>query len=342
MMNVKRTFKKAIIPALTSEFISRLVNYLIGYSIPIFMMHRFADEDHLGTGVSPDHLRNCLGYLSDNNYTFLSIEEAIDILVNKRTLPKKPIVFTMDDGFLEQGEIAASIFPEFKCPLTFFVITGLLDQTLWPWDAKVSWIIDNHNKKQSITLKLDDETILITAKDLKQRKAVREKIRNILKEVDAKSIPNILKQFSESAGVEIPEKPPSQYQPMSWENARSLEKKGIRFAPHSVSHRILSKLPRDESVNEILESWNSLKKNLENPLKVFCYPTGRALDFGPREIEILKSHKFIGAVTTRLGHIDLNIKEGNIAFKLPRIELPNDMTTFVQCCSWIEYIRGKS
>jgi peptidoglycan/xylan/chitin deacetylase (PgdA/CDA1 family) len=339
---VNNLIKKIIMPALTSGPISKLATRLIGSGIPVFMMHRFAYEDHLGSGVSPGHLRDCLRYLKHNKYTFLSIEEAIDILVNQRELPEKPIVFTMDDGFIEQGEIAAAIFPEFECPLTFFVITGLLDQTLWPWDAKVSWIIDNHNKKQSITLKLDDETILITAEDLKQRKALREKIRNIIKEVDAESIPNILKQFSESAGVEIPEKPPSQYQPMSWENARSLEKKGIRFAPHSVSHRILSKLPREESVNEILESWNSLKKNLENPLKVFCYPTGRALDFGPREIEILKSHKFIGAVTTRPGHIDLNIKEDNIAFKLPRIELPKDMKTFVQCCSWIEYIRGKS
>ena len=340
-MNVKRILKKTIIPALTSEPISRLVNNLIGFSIPIFMMHRFADEDHLGTGVSPHHLRNCLNYLRENNYTFLSVEEAIDILVNKKTPPKKPIVFTMDDGFLEQGKIAASIFPEFECPLTFFVITGLLDQTLWPWDAKVSWVIDN-NKNQSITLKLDDETILITTEDLKQRRAVREKIRNILKEVDAESIPNILKQFSESAGVEIPVKPPSQYQPMNWENARSLEKKGIRFAPHSVSHRILSKLPRIEVLKEISKSWSSLQENLENPLKVFCYPTGRAFDFGPREIKILQSLGFFGAVTTRPGHIDLNIKDDNNAFKLPRIELPNDLPTFVQYCSWIEYLRGKS
>ena len=337
-MNVKKTFKKTIIPALTSESISRLVHYLIGHSIPIFMMHRFADEEHLLTGVSQDHLRNCLEYLKRNNYTFLSLEEAIDALTNKKALPEKPITFTMDDGFFEQGKIAASIFPEYNCPLTFFLVTGLLDQSLWPWDAQVSWIIDN-TKQQSISLNLIDETILISADDLKQRRAVREKVRNTLKEIDAESVPEILQQFARSACVKIPEKPPSQYQPMSWENARSLEKKDIRFAPHSVTHRILSKLPRESVIDEISGSWARLQENLDNPLKVFCYPTGRILDYGPREIGILKDLGFIGGVTTIPGHIVLDNKRRNAAFNLPRIELPDNMPDFIQYCSWIEYAR---
>jgi peptidoglycan/xylan/chitin deacetylase (PgdA/CDA1 family) len=337
-MTVKKIFKKIIIHALSSSPISSLATKLIGHGIPVFMMHRFTDEEHLVTGVSQDHLRNCLEYLKRNNYTFLSLEEAIDALANKKALPEKPITFTMDDGFFEQGEIAASIFLEYNCPLTFFVITGLLDQSLWPWDAQVSWIIDN-TKQQSISLNLIDETILISVGDLKQRRAVREKVRNTLKEIDAESVPEILQQFARSACVKIPNNPPDKYHPMNWDDARALEKKGIQFAPHSVTHRILSKLPRESVIDEISGSWARLQENLDNPLKVFCYPTGRILDYGPREIGILKDLGFIGGVTTIPGHIVLDDKRRNAAFNLPRIELPDNMPDFIQYCSWIEYAR---
>lgn len=330
-----------MVPAFSSQPVSSLATALFGRGTPVFMLHRMFDESQRYKGITPQHLRQCLSYLQKEKYTFISLETLIQSLSHQIPLPEKSIVFTMDDGYQDQAQIAAPIFLEFECPLTFFVITGLLDQSLWPWDAQISWIVDNTNK-QSITLQLDDETLHVKISDKDGRHLAREAIRNPLKEIAAENIPDIIHQLTEAADISLPAKPPTAYQPLSWDNARELESKGIQFAPHSMSHRILSKLDRESCTQEILGSWDKLQKELKQPLNVFCYPTGRVFDFGPREIEILKQAGFSGAVSTTPGYLDSKLDYKPQIFRIPRFELPDNMTDFIQYCSWIEYAKRSS
>lgn len=338
---MKKILKKLFVPALASAPVAVLANSIFGHGIPIFMIHRMKVEGQLNSGISPDHLRRCLSYLTENGYTFVSLEEVILSLNNQISLPEKAVAFTMDDGFLEQGSIAAPIFLEFNCPLTFFVITGLLDKTLWPWDAQVSWVIDNTEKKQ-IAIDFEDELIDVTLSDKNSRRKAREEIRNVIKEIDSELVPEWLGRLAEAADVQIPELAPSSYQSLDWEMARELEGKGVRFAPHSITHRILSKLSKKSAEEEIIGSWEILEKELENPLKVFCYPTGRVLDFGPREIDILKKENFLGAASTAPGYIELEKRPEDQVFRIPRFEIPDNMTDFIQYCSWIERAKRSS
>lgn len=337
-MQMKNTLKKLFIPAFASRPVSALANHVFGHRIPIFVVHRIAVKGQPNTGITPDHLRCCLGYLKKAGYTFVSLEELILSLKNQTALPEKSVVFTMDDGFTDQALAAAPIFLEFNCPLTFFVISGLLDRALWPWDAKVSWIIDN-SKQSLLKIHFEDELLEIELGNANKRQQARQKVRDIIKEMDAERIHDILSRMAQDANVSLPETAPASYQPLEWELARELEAKGIRFAPHSQTHRILSKLRRSSAEKEILGSWEAVKRELANPLKVFCYPTGRILDFGPREIGILKEAGFLGAVTTIPGVAEPGIHPAEQIFRLPRFELPDNMTDFIQQCSWIAHIR---
>lgn len=247
----------------------------------------------------------------------------------------------MDDGYIEQGMIAAPIFHEFKCPLTFFVISGLLDKSLWPWDAQVSWIID-HTQKSQVTVNLGDELLNINISDGITRSRSREIVRNTFKEMDSNHIHELIDKLAEAADIQLPETAPPTYQAMSWGLARKLEREGVRIAPHSITHRILSKLSKTSAENEIVGSWDALTRELSNPLKVFCYPTGRFLDFGPREIDILKSEGFLGGISTSRRSISLNDSTDNQIYRLPRLELPNNMTDFIQYCSWLERARSSA
>ena len=336
---MKALLKKLLIPPFASQFVSSVATHIFGRGIPVFLLHRISAETTKNNGISTTHLRRCLQYLVDNGYTFVSLETVIRSITDETPLPEKAVVFTMDDGFLDQAEIAAPIFLEFNCPLTFFVISGLLDQKLWPWDSQSSWIINN-TKKTELTLEFPDERLHIKIDDKNNRHQARELTRNYLKEVEATHIPSLLKQLADTAAVVLPETPPEQCQAMNWDKARELEKQGIQFAPHSVTHRILSKLDRENAENEILGSWQTLQKELLSPLNLFCYPTGRVLDFGPREIDVLKKNHFIGAVSTLPGHVELDNDPVNQLFTLPRFELPDNMTDFIQYCSWIEHAKN--
>jgi peptidoglycan/xylan/chitin deacetylase (PgdA/CDA1 family) len=289
--------------------------------------------------INPDHLRRCLQYLVDNGHTFISLEHVILALGNKQALPPKSVAFTMDDGFADQAEIAAPIFLEFDCPLTFFVITGMLDQTMWPWDAQVSWIFET-TQKTSLEADVAGKILHFKLEDAPSRRLSKRSLQKIIREMDAEQVPDILQQISHDAAAPIPENPPPEYQPMTWEMARRLENAGIRFSPHSITHNILSKLTDESLEKEIHGSWQTLKKELANPLKVFCYPRGYTTDYGIREIELLKKNQFLGATSTNPECVELSKDPQRQIFNLPRLALPDSMTDFIQYSTWIEYIKS--
>lgn len=333
---MKDILRQILVPALTSRPVSTLASRLFGYGIPIFIVHRLELDGSPVRGTTPGHLRRCLKYIYESGYKPVPLEDVIQALLNQTALPDKTVVFTMDDGFTEQADVAASIFIEFDCPLTFFVITDMLDQAMWPWDAQVSWII-TATRNAALKIDIGDESINLAITDSESRHTARQTLRNILKEVDAEQLPDIMDRLARAADVPIPATAPPPYQPLNWQTARNLEQRGIRFAPHSKTHRILSKLSDATAKEEIIGSWDTLKRELSNPLKVFCYPTGRAFDFGSREIAYLKKAGFLGAASSIPGQLDFSIQTEDRAFCLPRVTLPDSMAYFIQCCSWIEH-----
>lgn len=336
---MKTLLKNILIPPFASRMVSAVATSIFGRGIPVFLLHRIATEKNSYSGTSADHLRTCLQYLVDNDYSFLPLEDLLLAITQKTPLPEKSVVFTMDDGFIDQAEIATPIFLEFSCPLTFFVISDLINQNIWPWDAQTSWIIDNTEKNEFI-INFPDEQLHVTIDNKANRHKARDLVRNYFKEVEAKHLPSLLQQLADAAELHIPDAPPAQYCALDWDKARALEAQGIRFAPHSVSHRILSKLDREAVKHEILDSWQTLQNELKRPLNVFCYPTGRVLDYGPREIKILKENNFLGAVSTTPGYVEPNSNSTKQLYQIPRFELPDNMADFIQYCSWIEYAKN--
>lgn len=334
---LKKLLKRLLVPILASHQVTAIADRLFDSGVPIFMLHRMAQNNTPDIGrTNPDHLRQCLDYLHNNNYNFMSLEQLILALQHKRTIPPKPVVFTMDDGYIDQAEIAAPIFLEYKCPLTFFVITGMLDQTIWPWDAQVSWIIES-SKTSALESSTVIKTLGIEFDESISKRTFRRSIQGALKKIDAVDIPDILQQLANDIGIIIPDTAPSSHQPMTWDMARRLEDQGIRFAPHSVSHNILSRLSQKTMEWEIRQAWQTINSELKNPLKVFCYPSGRSIDFGSREIETLKHADYMGAVSVTPDFARYeNNHSGNQLYSLPRFALPDNMIDFIQYCSWIE------
>ena len=325
---------------LANRQIAAIAHRLFDCGTPVFMLHRIARQGQPREGrIDPDHLRHCLEYLRENHYSCISLEELISALHNNKSLPPKSICFTMDDGYIDQAQIAAPVFLEYDCPLTFFIITGMLDQAIWPWDAQVSWIIAS-SKKTSLESSAVIKQLGINHDGITNRREFRLSIQNAIKKMDTEVIPAIIQQLADTAGVTIPDAPPSDYQPMSWDSARQLEKQGVRFAPHSVTHNILSRLSQKSMEQEINQAWQIISSELEDPLKVFCYPNGRPIDFGTREIETLKKAGYLGAVSTTPDFVMSDIKSRNNIYSLPRFALPDNMTDFIQYSSWMERVRG--
>ena len=182
------------------------------------------------------------------------MDEIRDFVVNQARIPDRSVAFTIDDGFFDHYQVAASVFDEFHYPLNFFVITGFLDGQLWPWDDQVAWAI-HHAKKETAEVPLPEGEILKL--DLQPAHASRsvKTLRERLKKTGQEGIYSWIRdQLFPATGATFPERAPGPYAPMSWEDARDLVRRGHGVYPHTCSHRILSTLDNSQRESEILDS----------------------------------------------------------------------------------------
>jgi peptidoglycan/xylan/chitin deacetylase (PgdA/CDA1 family) len=337
--HLKHLLKKLVIPVMTCRPISSLATRLIGDGIPIFMLHRLNRADTPGIGHTPSFLRRCLDYLGDNDYKFVSVEAIFAYLRGGAPLPSRPVAFTMDDGFIDQATLAAPIFIEYSCPLTIFLITGMLDGKLWPWFDQVDYAVTN-TRKTVIHLQTPQGRISFRTGKPEEKLRAIHLIRFLMKEMEEASLAQTLAGLATATQIRIPQKTPEGHSPLSWEMARDLENKGIQFGPHTVSHRILSRLDSADMEFEITASWQRLQDELASPCPVFCYPNGTLADFGYREIETVKKTGLVGALSSVPTQVDKDTS-GDSLYRIPRLALPASFDDFVQYCSWIQHAKEK-
>jgi peptidoglycan/xylan/chitin deacetylase (PgdA/CDA1 family) len=111
--------------------------------VPILMYHYIsippedADIYRIDLSVHPDNFRAQMAYLAENGYTTVDLYDLSRAITNQGELPEKPVIITVDDGYLDNYEIAFPILQEFGHTATFFVITDLVDRehpgyATWP------------------------------------------------------------------------------------------------------------------------------------------------------------------------------------------------------------------
>ncbi len=308
---------------------------LAGRFLPIFMLHRYVDEQGEPDSKLIQVLRQQLQYVRDRGYRPLRLFDLMQRMEQGEPLPKRSVVFTVDDGFFDQAEILGPLFAEFDIPFTCFVITDFLDGKLWSWDDHMVYVLAR-SRKPRIDLTLPDGSRFSFDTSVFFKPQIR-KLRQALKSGDQTHIYDWLDQLYQAAEVDRPEKTPDAYRPMSWEQAAELIRLGHDIGPHTRSHRILSRLSDQEAEQEILESWEILQQRLPESVPVFAYPTGRKQDFTQRDRDTVEKSSLIGAVST----VPEAMNAVSDRYALPRYGMPHGMTDFIQYLDWIEVVKNR-
>jgi len=136
--------------------------------------------------------------------------------------------------------------------------------------------------------------------------------------------------LKEQLQVKLPQKPPEHYQPLRWDEVRSLARWRVEFGSHTRTHSILSKMSDNQELrDEIFGSKKRIEEELGLPVFHFCYPNGRAADISEAAVAVVRDANFRTAVTTEGG---LNLECSN-RLQLRRIGVEPDFPElyFRQC-----------
>lgn len=92
--------------------------------IPILMYHHFEEEVINSLRVHPKNFEEQMKAIKEEGYETITFGQLIAFLNHEGTLPEKPILITMDDGYESNYQVAYPVLKELKMKATIFLITS--------------------------------------------------------------------------------------------------------------------------------------------------------------------------------------------------------------------------
>jgi peptidoglycan/xylan/chitin deacetylase (PgdA/CDA1 family) len=338
-MATQRPFlKELVVRALAADPIVALTSRSAGWAT-LFMMHRLSLPEIGVVGHDPAALRQTLAWLRAHKYEILDLETLYRRLLGEGGTLQRAVAFTLDDGYLEQSEVAGPIFAEFDAPSTTFLATGFVDRDLWLWWDQVEYILD-HAKGSRLSVEVGSQRFQLDLTSPGTRLHSHGQVCEACKRIPEQDKAGVIARLAALADVDLPATAPAKFAPMSWDQARAAEKKGMRFGPQTVTHPILSMTEPQQSRLEIERSWSRVREEMKQPMPVFCYPNGTPNDFGPREIAVVQELGMIGAVAGTAGFAEARgASEDGARYRVPRFPYGDSLPGNIQFVSGVERLK---
>lgn len=222
----------------------------------------------------------------------IGLTEAAERLAT-RSLPPRAAAITFDDGYANNVEIAAPILAARGLSATFFVATGFSDGGCMFNDIVVEAIRRARN-----VLDLSDHGLgRHELPDFDARRKAMNDILAKLKYFEPDNRRRVTESIAERAGLTGMPK-----LMMSERQVRELVALGMEVGGHSVTHPILTKVPRDKAWAEIEGCKRRLEEVLDSPVGSFAYPNGRpGEDYRAEHVGMVREAGYRVAVTTSWG-----------------------------------------
>lgn len=100
------------------------------YVVPIMMYHNVSSSDQPRmNSVTPENFAKQMAYLHKHGYRVVPFSELVNSITEKKTLPKKSVVITFDDGFEDNYTNAFPVLKEYHFPAIIFVVTDIVGKS---------------------------------------------------------------------------------------------------------------------------------------------------------------------------------------------------------------------
>lgn len=97
------------------------------YVVPILMYHNIEEtEVRKANSVSPESFKRQMQYLRDHGYTVISLHDLVEGIRAGRPAPRKSVVITFDDAYLDNYTEAFPVLKSFAYPAIVFVPSDLV------------------------------------------------------------------------------------------------------------------------------------------------------------------------------------------------------------------------
>jgi peptidoglycan/xylan/chitin deacetylase (PgdA/CDA1 family) len=310
--------KKVLVDMACRSRLHRLFAPWFGGHTSIILLHRVHPGPAKGMPsdnlqLTPEFLDNFIRQKQGSGWRFISLDylvEHFDECVER----KKNLVVTLDDGYRDNFDYAWPVFQKHGVPFTVYLANAFPNGTADFWWYTLEELLATHGKAQgSLELACGAARLTLDANDPAAACAAFKGFYQPLGQAQQQEVmARLLARY--------PLAPRQQRLWMDWEEIRELAQQELcTIGCHTLSHRSLAALSRQEARDEMGRSRQEIEREIGRPVRHFAYPFGRAQDAGKREEAIARELGFLTAVTTRIGNLHPGHRDHLLM--LPRIPL---------------------
>jgi peptidoglycan/xylan/chitin deacetylase (PgdA/CDA1 family) len=207
---------------------------------------------------------------------------------------------TFDDGWLDNYRHAYPILRRYGIPATIFLPTAFVGTQARFWWDELTWLLRRcWSTRQGAQRPGDLPELLGRYPWLAQldEEPTGERLDWIVekfKDVPEQEICEWLEATRRALDLKVPE----QRVLVNWQEVEEMSASGISFGSHSCTHRILTRLSREEVRKELRDSRDRLSQRSIRSIPVFCYPNG---DYNRDVVEQVQQAGYEAAVSGRFG-----------------------------------------
>jgi peptidoglycan/xylan/chitin deacetylase (PgdA/CDA1 family) len=288
--------------------------FIIGNHPLVLMYHRVLpldkaggyDFSHRGMVVSINTFEKQISYLM-KHYTVISLDKFLE----GKTSSTNTCIITFDDGWLDNYINAFPILRSYRCPVTIFLPTGFIGTTKVFWQEeficsvtllKQKGVLEEFIASSSYSHGIGEKLTAISTKNMNGGGLEFDELIETLMSMDDLEVTAILNEirvFMDKINI----RPDVRRWILNWNEIQEMQKYGISFGSHAVTHRILTHINEGDAEVEIFESKHILQHNIGVPVKAFAYPNG---DYNL----VLESHIISAgyecAISTQVGFFSRN------------------------------------
>lgn len=318
--------KTVLIRLLARSGILKFLRWCNRDRILILCLHSVVDTKKLSwqplrTPFSVDLLRKQLDVIS-RYYTWISLDQAVDIVRGKAPPVANGVVLTFDDGYRNNMSVALPELQKHSVEPTFYVATALLNNRRTYWFERLDYAIQQLVTTEQV--RLDGRTFQFVPGHRETQRASYAALRNLAKahfDDDQEFYAffnNVTNRFERVAGKSLADvqvgDPCSET--LSDEDLRVLnESCRTTIGSHTVDHFRLDTVDADVCSNQLTESKKYIEDVTGAPCRHFCYPNG---NWNRAVADAVAAAGYDSAVTTRIGFNSA----GDDPYTLRRLHMP--------------------
>lgn len=201
------------------------------------------------------------------HYHVISMAQFLNAIENGVPLPKRAVLITFDDAYVDFAEIAWPILKRFQLPATMFVPTAYPDhpeRAFW-WD-KLYRAFSVTTRTELYGTPFGSMPLRNSEEKRRTLRIVQDYVRTVLEDEAVCLVDSVCAQ--------LVERQICSGNSLTWDQLRQLTKEGLTLGSHTRTHPVMTHLTTDRMREEVRASQEDLKREIGNVLPIFCYPNG--------------------------------------------------------------------